>query len=728
LDDLRRTGVIGSRDIQSSLAYPGLSPNFLNEPLDPGSDDERDEYDDGGSDGRSASSGGAGKGGRGGRNQPRSMSPDQGPGRMDPLRYSATASARAVLLHEKPSVVERMEKGVAACAVLRDNRRFRLFSLGSISGGGGGGGSSSHRGLLNLPSMSRTGSLGRQQQQQQPTQQSPSQQLPPPPGSPNGNCGASGANTQRTTQSADYWMRVTLPPEVIEAQLRHLAAATEANLRTYHDRVAAAQDDLLRTNGLSTEALGVASEVVEQSLKIKLGQIKEDTTVNNFNYSALSREAVLATQLGPASVQLLTATTLPQFIRAALDHVRQHSGELSQLKSSLQQPEDGRRRSTHRRARAKSTVASLNLPAGALAGPGIGGGGRMDGGDSARTLTSEPTNTTASATTANGDDATTDPDGAEPEGSAGSGIWPSYVSVKHRATSAGGQLSAAADPTAASAGGPAGSSASASASVSGAAATRVTEDAEAAHLEHLRRHASPDSAAREPRWSPPAPVLAGNLRGRTAAPPLGSGGPGGGGGGGPSRRAGTFIDEEWMSKFRSELLAVESNTPDQPPEGLLPLPPLPPINMDAGTYVRCRLERLWSLLDVPPPQQLDIVLTFTGRDRALQFARNLEMWEQAAVAVLGREAQVEALVAAQREIEAGRADMLSLATVSTACIRVLQQTRWVEELSGRLRAGCGWALSYHGKPYPGSDAITSTHLLAFMEQLRQVTQITGLRP
>ena len=36
-------------------------------------------------------------------------------------------------------------------------------------------------------------------------------------------------------------MKVTLPPEVIEAQLRHLAATTEANLRAYHARVAAAQ-------------------------------------------------------------------------------------------------------------------------------------------------------------------------------------------------------------------------------------------------------------------------------------------------------------------------------------------------------------------------------------------------------------------------------------------------------------------------------------------------------
>ncbi|GIL99732.1 hypothetical protein Vretimale_4869 [Volvox reticuliferus] len=572
---------------------------------------------------------------------------------------------------------------------------------GGATGSGGGGGAGPRSMFSTVPSIGRSGSGPTQQQQQQQNQgQLPTQ----PPGSPSGNA-----------QSADYWMRVTLPPEVIEAQLRHLAASTEANLKAYHDKVAIAQDDLLRSNGLNTDALGLPAEHVEQSLKVKLGQIKEDTTVNNFNYSSLSREAVLASQLGLASKQLLTATTLPQFIRAALDHVQQHSGELAQLKSTQQQPEEGmdrRRRSVHRRARTKNSTATSIPPLGQPLP-----GGRIDGdGDSARTLCSEPTNTT----TGDGD-GTSGPDGnGTLDGSHESGVWPSYASIKQRTPSAGGQL------TGASSGADMGPSRQDS--IGGQSQTQsqghATEDAEAAHLEHLRRHASPDSAAREPRWSPPVPMLAGNARAHTAPQPMQTYQAASQ----PARRVGTFIDEEWMNNFRTELLAVEESNPVGPPDGLLPLPPLPPTNMDAGTYVRCRLERLWSLLGIPPPQQLDFVLAFTGRDKALQFARNLELWEQAAVAVLGRETQVEALVAAQREIERSRADMLSLSTVQALCIRVLRQTRWVEELSDRLRTASGWALSFHGKPYPGTEAITSTHLLAFMEQLRQVTQITGLRP
>ncbi|GFR41134.1 hypothetical protein Agub_g1782, partial [Astrephomene gubernaculifera] len=156
LDDLRRTGVIGLRDtVHSSLAYPGLSPNFLNEPLDGVLSDQEGDDEDAACDLRSSCSGGAGGGG-GGRGAGRADrqaagrcgSPDQQAaaaasgskggsvgvagvvGVGDPQRFNATAAARAALLHEKPAVVERMEKGVQACAVLRDNRHYRLFSLG----------------------------------------------------------------------------------------------------------------------------------------------------------------------------------------------------------------------------------------------------------------------------------------------------------------------------------------------------------------------------------------------------------------------------------------------------------------------------------------------------------------------------------------------------------------------------------------------------------------------
>lgn len=40
---------------------------------------------------------------------------------------------------------------------------------------------------------------------------------------------------------ADYWTKVALPPEVIEAQLASLAATTAAHLEQYHATVAAAQ-------------------------------------------------------------------------------------------------------------------------------------------------------------------------------------------------------------------------------------------------------------------------------------------------------------------------------------------------------------------------------------------------------------------------------------------------------------------------------------------------------
>lgn len=90
--------------------------------------------------------------------------------------------------------------------------------------------------------------------------------------------------------------------------------------------------------------------------------------------------------------------------------------------------------------------------------------------------------------------------------------------------------------------------------------------------------------------------------------------------------------------------------------------------------------------------------------------------------------QVEALVSVQHEIESNNADRLSLGALSALCVRVLQQTRWVAALSERLRQDNGWELTFNGQPYPGPDAISSTHLVAFMEMLRQATEVTGLRP
>ncbi|KXZ56540.1 hypothetical protein GPECTOR_1g485 [Gonium pectorale] len=753
LGDLRRSGVIGSREtLRSSLAYPGLSPNFLNEPLDGVLSDTEDaddldqpggEWDEGDGVGSTARLSASAR-----RAGVRGSSPDQGPG--SDHQYNATAAARAALLHEKPAVVERMEKGVAACAVLRDNRHFRLNSLGvfqpgvndvrarsmhrvelhkhlstvnlrapqpdkevrsalqqdtigtrlermynkvlragpaaaggaggaGTGGGGAGGFSGGGTGLLGgggdeggpfggspwgtgvmgagTVSSLATGTLERSGAGggtgraagggggghaarklvfngvgasggggggHAGTAEGRSSSL----GGGGGGGGGGGAGPgpgseaqQRhgsprvkharaaDARSTDYWMRVTLPPEIIEAQLRHLAATTEAHLRTYHERVAAAQDALLADSGLGPGALGLPSEQVEQALKVKLGQIQEDSTDTSYNYSSLSREAVLASRLGAASKALLTAATLPAFIKAALEHVAQHSGELGSLRAArgAAGPEAT---ASETRFRRRTGVADVAARAMAARGDKDDGSGQ--------------------------------------------------------------------------------------------------QDKDAAKVEQ--------PAAR---WRPPGmALLAGQQQpgsGAAAPPPT-------------VRRPDAEITDEWLAAFREEMEGIEHSTPDAPPEGLVPLPPLPPGDMDAGAYVRCRLERLWGVLEMPPALRLDMVLYFTARERALSFGSSLALWEQAAAAVLSREAQVEALVALQREVDAGGAPRLSLGGVAALCGRVLQLTRWVAVLAGRLRADSGWTLTRGSAPYPGEGAIGPDHLLAFMEQLRSATEGTGMRP
>ncbi|KAG2450136.1 hypothetical protein HYH02_000239 [Chlamydomonas schloesseri] len=880
VDDLRKTGVLAvHHNTTSSLAYPGLTAKSLQEPQD-GITGSGGDVDDGASDAPSGASGGGARGNAATAKLPvRIASPDQ---------YDATAAARSTLLHERPNVVERMEKGVAVCGVLRDNRHYRLNSLGvfhqgvndvrtrsmhrvelhkhlsstnlrapqgdkevrsavqqdnvgtrlekmynrvlksqyltdepgsvtwgtqgGYGGGGGGGGgrggaagggggglsqvasgmagagtasgplgngaggggppgslrkgpagavgagggggplgagnsqrrlgvpggmsTSTHEdtragpgpgpdslrnkaqgsflapshgtarsgggatnspthtaraGMASAPSMLlRHGSPGPGGASSPGMGLSNSQQLPNPFAGAAGAGGAPLPNAQQqrelgsmgksTARSADYWVKVTLPPEVIEAQLRHLAATTEANLRAYHARVAAVQDELLYGSGLGPEALGLNPDQVEQSLKIKLGQIQEVTTANDFNYSSLSRESVLASRLGTASKQLLTATSLPQFIRAALEHVTQHSTEMQQLVEPYKAKAEHEK--THQRRRlGKAAPVGLGFCAGEGSTPGAAGG--------------------AAAASASGGDG--EGDGDTTRRSSSSEVWPEdgWSAPGHHASLHTGSDSPL------------------RASEAGAGGTEGGEGSGAG------------TGAGE-RWRPPPPAKVG---GSGSSVPTQSGTTAGG-----ERKVGrsittmrrpdAMITEEWMEEFQDQLLEIEDSpvAPHSPPDGIQPLPPLAAGDMDAGAYVRARLERLWGVLGMPPHTRLDMVLFFTSRDRALTFAGSLELWEAAAAAVLSREAQVEALVSVQHEIEANNADRLSLGALSALCVRVLQQTRWVAALSERLRQDCGWELTFKGQPYPGPDAISSTHLVAFMEMLRQATEVAGLRP
>ena len=51
------------------------------------------------------------------------------------------------------------------------------------------------------------------------------------------------------------WSKVTIPPEVAEAQLQHLAAVTEVHFARYHGTVAKAQEQLLISQGLDPALL-----------------------------------------------------------------------------------------------------------------------------------------------------------------------------------------------------------------------------------------------------------------------------------------------------------------------------------------------------------------------------------------------------------------------------------------------------------------------------------------
>ncbi len=80
-----------------------------------------------------------------------------------------------------------------------------------------------------------------------------------------------------------------------------------------------------------------------------------------------------------------------------------------------------------------------------------------------------------------------------------------------------------------------------------------------------------------------------------------------------------------------------------------------------------------------------------------------------------------------QRVEAGDAARLSLSTVEAVSLSVMRLTCWVASLAADIEQACGWQLTHQGALYPGPAAISSDHLLMFMEQVRQATETTGMR-
>ncbi|KAF6260177.1 hypothetical protein COO60DRAFT_914142 [Scenedesmus sp. NREL 46B-D3] len=79
----------------------------------------------------------------------------------------------------------------------------------------------------------------------------------------------------------------------------------------------------------------------------------------------------------------------------------------------------------------------------------------------------------------------------------------------------------------------------------------------------------------------------------------------------------------------------------------VPLPSLPGL-LDVGhepaKLLQARLARVWAALQVPPAQQMDMVLRYTSRAAACHFEAAVSAWETAAAAVLQREGILSQLV------------------------------------------------------------------------------------
>lgn len=145
--------------------------------------------------------------------------------------------------------------------------------------------------------------------------------------------------------------------------------------------------------------------------------------------------------------------------------------------------------------------------------------------------------------------------------------------------------------------------------------------------------------------------------------------------------------------------------------------------------MQVRLERVWSILQVPVTCKLDWVIRYTGEEGCDLFEPALQAWEQAAAAVLERERLLGQLSLLQQHLlQPGRLsstlcpgrDLAADADRLSMCFVIA--TVQVEAAAQLLQEVFGDNLLYQGVLYPGAQALTLAQLEQFVARVHAQSQ------
>ncbi|DBA81363.1 hypothetical protein WJX79_002588 [Trebouxia sp. C0005] len=197
---------------------------------------------------------------------------------------------------------------------------------------------------------------------------------------------------------------------------------------------------------------------------------------------------------------------------------------------------------------------------------------------------------------------------------------------------------------------------------------------------------------------------------------------------GHNQSAASILDQAWGGRIalptREEVAAIPM------PELPNLEPPSPRTQFETiAQYLQVRLERVWSILQVPVTAKLDWVIRYTGEEGSDLFEPALQAWEQAAAAVLERERLLGQLSLLQQHLLqpgwlsgtlqqdrdlAAEADRLSICFV-IATVQVEAAAQLLQEVFGDN-------LVYEGVRYPGAQALTLAQLEQFVARVHAQSQ------
>ncbi|GAX79773.1 hypothetical protein CEUSTIGMA_g7213.t1 [Chlamydomonas eustigma] len=186
------------------------------------------------------------------------------------------------------------------------------------------------------------------------------------------------------------------------------------------------------------------------------------------------------------------------------------------------------------------------------------------------------------------------------------------------------------------------------------------------------------------------------------------------------------LSEQRVKEFISTLKGTHTKYQRQNPQ--FPTLPRLPAAPSHSLAAQARLDRIWTMLQVPLVKRLDMVLMYASKDRVLQMERGLDAWEKASAVVLNRENLISQYRDIKQGLEIGTSSAVNVSTLERLCCSILQANIQAEAIAKILKEDCGTTLEYKGSPYPGEIDMGLPQFISMINYMQTYQGKVSLTP